>query len=194
MKKLLLTYATFVFLLTLVVGVTFAAFSDTAKILGASFSVGSADIKLLVDVAGGTNTENLADDLGGPTFTNLAPNWEQDYPVKIYNNSAGTLVLSTNASYETVNDPESIRENIYVEPIEWADANNNGLVDAGELGTSYGKDTIIKWKTVGFALDQIESGEVRGFVLRFSTTTLPESKQGATGTFDFEFDSVGLDL
>ncbi len=65
-KKLTITL---VLILALVfVGVAAAAFGDRSTILGSSFSVGSADIKLLEDLAGGTSSDNLVDKLNVPSF------------------------------------------------------------------------------------------------------------------------------
>ena len=62
-------------LLSLVaIGVTYAAFSDKGRVLGSTFSVGSGDIKLLKDISSGIQEENLADDISGPSFSDIGPN------------------------------------------------------------------------------------------------------------------------
>lgn len=193
LKKAALVYGSLVLMLLLVVGVTFAAFTDKSKILGSSFSVGSADLKLLQDLAGGVDSANLVDELTGPTFDGIYPFWVGDYLVKIYNNATSSVNLTSNANYETANDPDDIRQIVFVEPFEWDDTNNDGLLDVGELGASLGaRDTIIKYKTVGYDFGALNSGEIKGIVLRFSTDSVSDTKQGASGIFDFEFDSVGL--
>src|SRR3989344_3261601 len=120
-------------------GIAYASFADKGEILGSSFSVGSADIKLLIDITGGVDDSNLTDQLNGPSFTNITPNWEEDYLVKLYNNASTALQLTTNADYLTANDPDDLRSIIYVEPIPWNDINNNGIVESGETSTSIGK-------------------------------------------------------
>ncbi len=171
-------------------GIAYAAFADKVKIKSALFSTGSAEIKFLINLAGSTQPDNTADELQGPNFTNIGSNWQNDYAVKIFNNSTSAIDLGSNAFYETVNDPDELRSYINVEPIPWDDSNNNGLVETDELGTSFGKKTITKWKTEGFALGELDAGQIKGLLLRFTTTTLSDTKQGKTGTFDFEFDSV----
>lgn len=178
--------------LVLVAGVGYAAFGDRADILGASVSVGSADLKLLDDLAGGVVTENLVDSMAGPVFESISPGWFEDYPLKLFNNGSSDLSLVTHADYITANDPDDLRGIIYVEPMVWDDANNDGVVDALEIGTSYGKKTVIKWKTEGFVLGTLNTGGVGGYVLRFSTDTIPDTKQGAVGVFDFTFYSLEL--
>lgn len=193
MKKAIISIYSVSAILALVIGVTYAAFSDKAQILGASFSVGSADLKLLADVSGGVDGTNLVDELPGPEFANLSPGWTEDYLVKLYNNSGAEVLLTTNADYETANDTDDLRQDITVELIDWDDANSDGVADSSELGASLGAKTIVKWKTEGFDLGSLESGAVRGLVLRFRTDSVSSTKQGATGIFDFEFDSVGLE-
>ncbi len=171
-------------------GIAYAAFADKIKIKSAIFTTGSAEIKFLVNLAGDTQTENIADEITGPNFTNIGSNWQNDYAVKIFNNSTSAIDLGSNAYYETINDPDELRSYINVELIPWDDTNNNGLVETDELGTTYGKKTITKWKTEGFALGELNAGQIKGLLLRFSTTTLSDTKQGKTGMFDFEFESV----
>ncbi len=193
MKTKLISAIVAAFAILLTAGVAYAAFSDTGKVLGSSFSVGSADLKLLKDPAGGLINENLADEMAGPSFMNIGPNWKKDYAIKIYNNATGKVQIATNANYLTANDPDDLRSVIYIEPVLWSDNNNNGAVDAGEESTSFGKKTITKWKTEGFDLGQVDSGSVKGLVLRFSTDSLSDTKQGKSGIFDFEFDSITVE-
>lgn len=177
---------------TAIVG-TYAAFTDKAKILGATFSVSSADLRLLDDLAGGIASDNLVDEKEGPSYDEVSSYWEEDYLVKLYNNAPTDVQLTTNAYYVTANDPDDLRQEIYVEPFDWDDANSDGVVDSGEMSsTSYGKKTIVKWKTEGFDLGTASTGSVRGLVLRFSTDALPVSKQGASALFDFEFEAEGM--
>lgn len=192
MKKAILVYSSLVILFLGAIGVTYAAFTDKAKLLGSTFSTGSADIKFLLDLAGGVLAANLTDEKPGPSFSNITPNWNQDYPMKIYNNSASPLNLTTNSNYSTINDPDDLRSYIYVEPFEWTDADNNGLFTESERGVSLGRKTITKWKTEGIDLGQVSGGSVKAVVLKFSTDALSDTKQGKSALFDFEFNSIGL--
>jgi hypothetical protein len=192
LSKSLLTYVGLSILVIGVAGITYASFSDKGKILGSTFTVGSADLKLLIDVSGGVGASNLADDLPGPSFTGIVPFWSSDHLVKVYNNGSSPINLTTNANYATANDPDELRQIIFVEPFDWNDVNGNGVVDSDEVTNSYGKKTIVKWKTEGFNLGVVESGDVKGLVLRYTTDSVPPSKQGSSGVFDFEFNSLGL--
>jgi len=174
----------------LIGGITYAAFMDKGSVLGSSFSVGSSDIKLLLNVAGNIDSSNLTDEIPGPSFTNITPFWQRDYLVKIYNNATSTLTLTSASNYTTANDTEDLRQIIFIEPLEWSDTNANGLVDEGEVTYSYGRKTIIKWKTEGINLGTVNQGGIKGLILRFSTDDISETKQGATGSFDFEFNAV----
>jgi len=182
----------FVLLLILGLGITFAAFQDKGKVLGSKFTVGSSDIKLLSDVAGTTDSSNLADELNGPNFDNVTPNWTQHYLLKLVNKGTTPVALTSHARYLTANDPEDLRTILFVDLLPWNDGDGNGLADTGETGTSIGKKSIVKWNTEGFDLGSVEAGQVKGFVLRFSTESISETKQGASGVFDFEFDATSL--
>jgi hypothetical protein len=191
-KKGFYIYGSLVLLVLLTLGVTFATFTDKADFLGTTFSVASSDIKLLDVIGGGTDPSNLVDHKPGPSFENITPEWWDDYLVEVYNNATGDLQLSSFADYETANDPEELRQIIYVEIFDWEDLNADGLVQEEELINSYGGKSIVKWKSTGFDLGVLPQGEVRSFVVRFSTTSISPSKQGSNILFDFEFDALGL--
>lgn len=173
-------------------GVAYAAFSDQSKFAGSRFSVGNADLKLLNNLAGGTDASNLVDTKPAPSYDNIYPQWYSDYLIKIYNNGTQPVTLTSNMDYLTANDPSNIREVLYMEPYDWNDANNNGLVDEGEQGTSYGKKVFTSWKTTGFSFGQLQPGEIKSLIMRFSAGNISNSKMGAVGTFDFMFDAVGI--
>lgn len=191
-KKILYLTGLLMLVISLVAGITYAAFTDKAEVLGSTFSVGSANLMFLEDLALGTDPSNYRDSLTGPSFTNIAPEWTQDYLLKLISLGTSEVSLSTNAYYETANDPESIREDVLVEVIKWYDTNQNGILDEGEEGPSLGQKTIIKWKTEGFALGNLFYGQTMGLILRFSVPSISEAKQGASAVFDFEFNSIQL--
>lgn len=192
MKKAVYSFSLLVLVVLLTVGITLTAFTDKAKILGATFSIGSADIKLLDIIGGGTDSTNLLEEKQGPVFSSISSNWTEDYSVQIYNSALTDVHLTSNAYYETANDPAELRQITFVEPFEWNDINSDGIVDEGELGATYGRKTIIKWKTEGYDLGVLPAGTVKSLVLRFSTDLVSETKQGTSAIFDFEFSSIGL--
>ncbi|RJR27474.1 hypothetical protein C4561_02145 [candidate division WWE3 bacterium] len=189
-KKRIVTFASFALLTGLLVGVVLAAFADKGKILGSTFSVGSSDLKFLTNLSGGIDSGNLSDELQGPGFANISSNWTMDYTLKMLNNGTSQVQVTSNANYLTANDPDDLRNIIFVEPLEWNDSNGDGLVDTGEEGQSLGRKTLVKWKTEGYNIGALNQGEVKGLILRFSTDTVSDTKQGKSGVFDFEFDSI----
>lgn len=173
-------------------GVAYASFTDQSKFAGSRFSIGSADLKLLDNLAGGTDALNLVDTKPVPSYDNISPQWFSDYLIKIYNNGTQPVTLTSNMNYETSNDPASIREILYMEPYDWDDADADGVVDEGEQGNSYGKKAFTSWKTTGFNFGQLEAGTTKNLIMRFSAGNITNSKMGAVGTFDYMFDSVGI--
>lgn len=172
-----------------VFGVAYASFMDRSKFEGATIKVGSADIKLVSNLALPADPPNLVDTMPGPLLNNVYPGFVLDYPVKVFNNTSGSLILTSNADYVTLNDPSELRQLIFVEILAWYDENQNGLVEADEIQSSFGRKSIVKWKTEGFSLGSINSYADMGLVFRFSADSIPDSKQGAIGTFDFEISS-----
>jgi hypothetical protein len=191
-KKLIYFVGVLTLLISVTAGITFAAFTDKAEVLGSTFSVGSANIMFLEDLALGTDPSNYRDELTGPSFTNIGPGWSQDYLLKLISLGTSEISISTNAYYDTANDPESIREDILVEVIKWYDTNQNGVLDDGEEGPILGQKTIIKWKTEGFTLGNLFYGQTMGLILRFTAPSISETKQGASAIFDFQFNSIQL--
>jgi len=185
-------YTTVLTIALVSIGVAFAAFIDKIKYSGAIFSIANADIKFVRDLTLGADPNNLVDELTGPVFGNIGSNWKSDYLIKIYNAGSQTLQIVSKSNYTTANDPDSLREVIYVEPFEWDDLNNNGSVDQDEKGASKGQKTLLKWKSEGgITLGNIGQGEIKGYILSFSTQTVADTKQGKTGAIDFEFEGIG---
>lgn len=174
----------------LLAGFTYAAFTDKAKILGSSFSVASSDLKFQFDIPKGTNPTNLVDELTGPTFSNISQTWQQDYALKMVNNGTTKLGVTSNADYLTANDPKDLRNDIEVEIFEWNDGNADGVLDTTEVGNSFGKKTIVKWKTEGIYLGDFNPGQAKALAVRFYGAGIPSTKQGANAIFDFVFESV----
>lgn len=191
-KRGLLIFIPLALLVIATAGAAYAAFTDRGTVAGSSFSVGSGDIKLLENLTAGISEENLKDEMAGPSFENIGPNWEESYLLKIYNNATTDINLTSNANYETANDIEELRQLIYVEPFEWDDANQDGTADPDEIGNSLGRKTIVKWKTEGYDLGQIPQGTVKELILKFSTDEVSNTKQGAGAVFDFEFDAIQM--
>lgn len=173
-------------------GVAYAAFTDQSKFTGSRFSIASADIKLLNDLAGGTGVSNLVDTKPVPSYDNISPGWVSDYLVKLYNNGTQAVTLTSSMDYLTANDPSTIREVLYMEPYDWNDADNDGVLDDGEQGVSWGRKAFTAWKTTGFNFGQLDAGAVKPLIMRFSVGNVTNAKMGAVGIFDFMFDSVGI--
>jgi hypothetical protein len=191
--KSFLTIGSIFLVASALMGVAYASFTDQFKFAGSRFSIGSADLKLLNDLAGGTGAANLVESKPVPSYDNISPGWVQNYLIKIYNNGTQPMTLTSNMDYLTANDPESIREVLYIEPFGWIDANDNGLYDGeSELGISYGKKAFTAWKSTGFSFGQLAAGATKDLVMRFSVGNVTSSKMGAVGTFDFMFDGVGI--
>lgn len=191
-RKTTIGLASLLLIAMLLMGVAYASFTDQSKFTGSRFSIGSADLKLLNDLAGGTDALNLVDTKEVPSFDNISPMWYADYLVKIYNNGTQPVTLTSNMDYLTANDPATIREVLYMEPFDWNDLDNDGVLDDGEQGTSYGKKAFTSWKSTGFNFGQLGAGAVKPLVMRFSAGNITNSKMGAVGIFDFMFDSVGI--
>jgi hypothetical protein len=171
----------------LVSGVAYAALANKIMMKGASFTTSTVQLKFLKNLAGGINSDNLSSQIDGVVFNNILDGWQQDFLVKIVNNSSQSLQVKSYANYLTEQDPASLRYSLFVELFPWNDINNNGVFDSGEEGVSLGKKSFVKWKTEGFDLGAFESNKTYGYVLRFTSDGITDSKQGANGVFDFEF-------
>lgn len=173
-----------------VAGVSLAAFTDQGKVLGSTFTVGSADLKMMADLTKGTDPTNLVDELNGPTFDNIGPDWEGVYLIKLQNTGTQKIDVTSYADYETANDPDDLRNSIKVAIYEWNDISWNGILDDNEQGILLGEKTITKWKTEGIYLGERNPGTSIPLVIRFSTSNLSDTKQGKSGIFDFKFEST----
>ncbi|MEK7595117.1 MAG: hypothetical protein AAB443_00795 [Patescibacteria group bacterium] len=184
----------FLFVLLIVAGgvvTAKAAFENSGEVSGVNFSVGSADIKLLNDLSKGTEEENLLDTKNGPSFENIYSGWSEDYMVKLYNKGSLKMALNSNSDYTAADDPAGLREYIFVEVFEWADTNSNGAIEPEEVSAiPIAKKTVLKWKTEGIDLGFINPLEVKGYVLRFSLSTIPSTKAGESALYKFVFNGT----
>jgi hypothetical protein len=171
----------------LISGVAYAAISNKIFMIGASFTTSNIEIRFLKNLSLGSSQENLTSEIQGVTFDNIYNYWTSDYLVKLTNNSASSVKVSSYANYSTAEDPASLRYSLFVELFPWNDKNSNGLVDEGELDTALGKKNFVKWKTEGFDLGNFDSKVIKAYVLRFSAEGITDTKIGQTGKFDFEF-------
>ena len=183
---------------------TSAVFEETVKVAGNSFSVATtfddggggtpgtsnAALKILKNLSLGAETSNLADTVPGSTFENISPTWVAESPLKIHND--GTTALDVVASANYISDVNTLRDDIYIEISAWNDANNNGVVDAGEEGDSYDRDTILRMKNDTFPIGEISAGETKGYLLRFDGAGLTEVNKGMSAVYDFTFTGLGL--
>lgn len=183
---------------------TSAVFEETVKVAGSSFSVATSfdggggpppttsntALKMLRDLSLGPDASNLSDFVPGSSFENISPTWISESSIKMYN--AGDELLDVVASSDYISDVDTIRDDIYVEISAWDDSNSNGIVDAGEEGDSFGRDTILRLRNDTFPLGEIASGETKGYILRFDGAGLTEVNQGMSAVYDFTFTGFGL--
>ncbi len=171
---------------------TSAIFEETVKVAGTTFSVGDGGtteepantaLKVLADASQTATESNLVDTIQGPSFEGITEEWSDQFSVKVYNKGDSTLDLVSKVDY--ISDPDVLRDDIYVEVLAWNDNNSNGIVDEGELGESYGYDTILRMRNDTFNLGSIEPEETRGFVMKFDGTGISETNNGMQATYDF---------
>jgi hypothetical protein len=172
-----------------------AALEEIVTVAGTSFTIGTTSgggeepqntnttLKFLADLGDSSSGSNLVDTINGPDFDEITPEWTEDMPVKVHNKGQVTLSLIGSANY--VSDPNTLRDDIFVEILEWNDANSNGLLDDGETGTSYGHDTILRLKNDTFALSTLSPGQTRGLVFRFDGSGVTETNFGMSAIYDF---------
>lgn len=199
MKRILYSIAILGISLASLFQATSAAFEETVTVAGSSFTVGTETgagvdnntaLKFLVNLGGTVESSNLTDTINGPDFENIDSAWSDVVLVKINNSGSQLLDLVSKAVY--INDPNTLRDDIYVNVMAWDDVNNNGLLEEGEEGVSYGYDTILRWRNDTFSLGSIEPESTRGFVLRFDGGGVTDANFGQSAVYDFEFTGIGL--
>lgn len=177
--------------------VVYAAISEKGTVKGTTFKVASnfteqpaptpvnSSLKILSSHNGGTVDANLVDSLTGPIYQDINPTWIAYYPVKFYNKSDQALTIVASADY--IEDPNTIRDDLYVAIYEWNDVDNDGMYDDGEEGPLYKRDTILRLKNDTFNLGQIAGKTVKNIVLKFDGSGLSSANYSNQGIFDFVF-------
>jgi len=135
MKKILLSLVTIVAVGTIVTQATTAYFSDTAEVLGNTFSAGSLDLQV-----GGKDTgiENMV-------LTNMVPGDSTGYRVYCLKNS-GTVAGDMSVKFGSIDN----QENVVIQPESLAESNPVIGFTEGELG-QYLKRTV-GWGPCGWSV------------------------------------------
>ena len=195
MKRFILSVMIIALSVAAVFSATSAAFEESVKVAGTSFSIGTdvgesevlgpanVALKLFDNLGGSASVDNLVDSVPGPDFVGVNDVWTDTYLVKAHNSGDIPLDLVATANY--VSDPDELRDDLFIEIIGWDDTNNNGVLDAGEETTSYGYDSILRFKNDTFLLGSIAQDETRGFVLRFDGSGLTEINETMVAEYDF---------
>lgn len=165
-----------------------AAFQTRGEVKGTSFSTGSAEIKFLSDLEGGTSDSNLLSEKSFKAFDLIGPNWSDMRLVKLYNEGTESLALSFIAVLSGNNS--ALSDEIILNLKNWDDKNNNGELDETDTTTSVLSQTLTSWQTNGVDLGDFESKEVKGYVLEFSVGDIEDNLQSSTVTYNFAFDGV----
>jgi hypothetical protein len=188
MKNILKSLVVVTALAAVVANSTLAAFTAQATVTNSTFSTGNAALRLATDLANPADP-NLAETIAGPTFNNIMPLWTMDYSAKLVN--AGTVNLMASVSGVFVSDTSTLSDHIFVEAFAWTDTNSDGIVDAGELGSSYGAAMPLStWETTPIAFGQLNTGAVLPVVFRFTADDLATDLQGQTTVYDFQFNGT----
>ena len=199
MRKIFLSLALILLCSVSLFGVAAAAFEEKVSVLGTTFTVGemggvpapvgsNTALKLLKTNSGGSDSGNLADTVNGPAFNDVNQTWTQTFSIKLFNKGDKTLAVSSGATY--ISDPDTLRDDLFVEILDWNDSNNNGTVEESEIGASHGHDTILRMKNDTFNMGDISPSAVKGYVLRFDGSGLSEANVGKTAVYDFVFTAV----
>ncbi|OGC52287.1 hypothetical protein A2982_00410 [candidate division WWE3 bacterium RIFCSPLOWO2_01_FULL_39_13] len=197
MKKILASLVIIAMAVVSLFQATSAVFEESVRVAGTSFTVGTSAedntagntaLKFLLNVSGSTESSNLTDTVAGPVLDNIDSIWSDVILLKLYNK--GTTPLNVVSKAEYINDPNTLRDDIFVKAVAWNDANNNGVLDSGEEGVSYGYDTILRWRNDTFPVGLLGSGEVKGVALKFDGTGVTDSNIGQSAVYDFVFTGV----
>lgn len=175
-------------------GITYAAFSSQAKIKGASFSTGKAEILLSRDNAIWSST--ISDAF---IFQNIVPNWQEKYSLLVKNNGTTPLNLFFYGHLNGLGsaDKDDLRKQIKLQISQFVDANHNGQWDSGEALTTIGTEKTldqINDAENGFAPIDLgiisPSDGAKGYLLTFSAGELDGKQNANFSGYEFIFDAT----
>ncbi len=204
MKKTVFSILTLVFCAGTIVTGTLGALQETVKLTGTTFNVSAGAgqggsgggggtssnqfLKMLQSLSGSSADSNLGDIKVGPVFNNVDVMWTDQAVVKIHNKGGVDVDVIAKADY--ISDPDTLRDDIYVEILEWNDSNSNGTYEVGEEGQSYKRDTILRLRNDTFLLGKITPSQTKGYVLKFDGSGISSVNAGKSAVYDFTFTGV----
>lgn len=153
---------------------TLAAFTAQATITGNTFSTGTAD--LLVD----SGDEVFVQSFEGGSFSDIYPGWTQDFNATVLNNGSLDLVVDLTGVLVPGSDTDGLRHALLVEVFE-----EDGTTSLGS------PRTLNEWRTSPFVLGELEAGDLKTVVLRFTAPSdLGPQYEGHSVQFDFVFNGT----
>lgn len=165
---------------------TYAAFTAQATISGMNFSTGNAALKLFGNMGytNAGNNGNLTTNLPGNAFQGIGPFWSGEYRFKYFNTGSVKLITSLQVQYPA--ESQTLAENIFVETLLWNDLNGNGQAEVSDTyEVLAAEQPLANLKTTPVPLGQLNPGNPRGVVLKFSTDDMPSETQNQTMNFSF---------
>lgn len=188
MKRILKSLLVLSAAVAVMVGVTSAAWTAQTKVLNpSSFKTGNADLQIWDENYYGKGWQ---EEINGPSFDNIYPNWTQDYSLKVRNNGSTNLMLSLKGKLETGwKDDKGLRHQITVKV--WKFVDDGDYHWDGEPTKYLGERTLEAWRSGPFLADQLNAGDQQWFLLRFSVGDLGDYYQDATlSGYSFVFDGT----
>jgi hypothetical protein len=189
MKRILKSLLTISVVAAVMVSATSAVWTAQTKVKNAnSFHTGNADLQIWDYNYYGKGWQ---EEIDGPGFDNIYPNWTQDYSLKVKNNGSTNLVLNLKGKLESGwQDDKTLRSQIKVRV--WKFDDDGDYHWDGESGSWLGPEqTLNDWRSNPLVAGQLAAGDQQWFLLRFSVGDLGDTYQGATlSGYSFIFDGT----
>ncbi|MCB0514207.1 MAG: hypothetical protein KDC60_07260, partial [Bacteroidetes bacterium] len=128
---------------------------------------------------------NIANSIKGPHFTDIDNKWKDTYTFTLYNQSTEDINIISKSNY--IEDPDTLRDDIFVAIHRWEDNDNDGKFDDSELGVQLDYNSILRWRNDTFNLGKISSNSMKKFVLVFDGSGISSANLGKKAIYSFKF-------
>ena len=162
-----------------------ATFQTSSELSSNEQTLDNNTLVFLKNNSNSYSNNNISKSIAGPNFKDIDNNWKDSYEFTLYNQGDKDITVISKANY--VEDPDGLRDDIFVALHNWNDKNDNGKFDDSELGEQLEYNSILRWRNDTFNLGNLESKSANKYVLVFDGSGITDANLDKKAIYSFRF-------
>lgn len=167
------------------VSINNAVFETSNELSDEDQTLENPSLVFVKDVFSPIEKNNITTSINGPNFREINNTWKDSFTFNLHNISENDIAITSKALY--IEDPDSLRDDIFVALYKWDDKNRNNRFEDTELGEQLAYDSVLRWKNDHFELGNLKGKETKSFVLLFDGSGITQTNLNKRAEFSFKF-------